>query len=123
MEEMTEGQTMISVPSDAIETQCSNIALDEEEDPLWARLRREALEVEAAEPELSMLLHRTVLAPSVNSFDDAIVSTLSYRLVGATSSDPTEQSRSSSVVPSFCPVSLKASEFSVEDITTAAGDP
>lgn len=50
-------------------------------DELSEQLRREALEVERQEPELGILLHRTVLAPSVVTFEDAVASTVCYRLL------------------------------------------
>eukprot|EP00523_Entomoneis_sp_CCMP467_P002233 CAMPEP_0168747272 /NCGR_PEP_ID=MMETSP0724-20121128/15575_1 /TAXON_ID=265536 /ORGANISM="Amphiprora sp., Strain CCMP467" /LENGTH=508 /DNA_ID=CAMNT_0008795065 /DNA_START=123 /DNA_END=1649 /DNA_ORIENTATION=- len=51
------------------------------EDFLYNRLRQEALETLQDEPELSNLLHQTVLAPGVKSFEDAVAATVCYRLL------------------------------------------
>jgi|EP00544_Gedaniella_sp_CCMP2646_P008142 hypothetical protein len=48
---------------------------------LSLELREEALKVEKEEPELSILLRRTILAPSVETFHDAVASTVCYRLL------------------------------------------
>merc|ERR1712012_83626 len=55
--------------------------LEEEEEDLGKRLRREALEALEEEPELCMLLHKTVLAPGVVTFEDAVASTICYRML------------------------------------------
>jgi serine O-acetyltransferase len=49
-------------------------------DELSSRLRTEALETLEDEPELSHLLNRTVLAPGVNTFEDAVAATIAYKL-------------------------------------------
>jgi serine O-acetyltransferase len=51
------------------------------EDPYFLRLRREAEEVLRSEPELRPLLVKTVLAPGVASFEDAVASTVCFRLL------------------------------------------
>jgi serine O-acetyltransferase len=48
---------------------------------MWERLRTEALEALAEEPELATLLHCTVLAQDINSFEDAIAMTICYRIL------------------------------------------
>ena len=73
------------------------------EDPLWERLRTEAEEALAEEPELCTLFHRTVLAPGVNCFEDAIARTVCYRLLQQPCIPPQP---SSSQKPVFCPNSL-----------------
>lgn len=51
-----------------------------EEVDLSARIRREALHALEVEPELSPLLHNTVLASGVESFEDAVASSIAYKL-------------------------------------------
>lgn len=76
---------------------------------LWTQLRQEALDALEYEPELCSLLHRTILAPGVESFEDAVVYTICHRLlppyppVLAGSGGCGESSR-----PVFCPNSLRA---------------
>jgi hypothetical protein len=50
----------------------------DDDDDVFYQLREEAVLVQRQEPELSILLHRTVLAPSVISFEDAVASTICY---------------------------------------------
>ena len=50
-------------------------------DELSLRLRREAREVQKQEPEMTSLLRLSVLAPGVETFEDAVASTLCYRLL------------------------------------------
>jgi serine O-acetyltransferase len=80
-----------------------------DEDDMYNQLREEALLLLRQEPELSILLHRTVLAPSVVSFEDAVASTVCYRLLlhpcqsGATTTNGSNQQPSAM----YCPNSLK----------------
>jgi len=69
-----------------------------EKDELSERLFREARQVLADEPELCSLLHHTVLADGVATFEDAVASTVAYRLL----LQPTSSSAS------FCPSALKS---------------
>jgi serine O-acetyltransferase len=84
---------------------------DDDDNDLYDQLREEALEVQRQEPELSILLHRTILAPSVVSFEDAVASTVCYRLLlqpcqnGATTQNGAPQPQQPSAM--FCPNSLK----------------
>lgn len=48
---------------------------------LYHQLHQEALKVKEQEPALSALLHNTVLNPGVSSFEDAVASTVCYRLL------------------------------------------
>jgi serine O-acetyltransferase len=66
---------------------------------LWKRLHEEALEALEDEPELKTLLHRTVLAPGVSSFEDAVAMTICFRLLQT-------PCNSSNSAPVFCPNSL-----------------
>ena len=50
-------------------------------DEFTSRLFREAEDTLKEEPELEMLLNRTVLAKDVESFEDAVASTVCYRLL------------------------------------------
>ncbi|KAL7567521.1 hypothetical protein ACA910_009529 [Epithemia clementina (nom. ined.)] len=68
------------------------------------QLRQEALEALKFEPELCSLLHRTVLAPGVESFEDAVAATVCHRLL-QDNHKPSNSSTTSPVV--FCPNSLK----------------
>jgi len=54
---------------------------DDKYDKLYQRLRREALEALSEEPELELLLQKTVLAEYVDSFESAIATTVSYRML------------------------------------------
>ena len=56
-------------------------AVDVPTDDLWVRLRQEALDTLEEEPEMEMLLRQTVLAPTANSFEDAVAATVCYRLL------------------------------------------
>ena len=53
---------------------------------LLVRIRREAEEALESEPELGPLLHHTVLHEQVKCFEDAVASTMVYRLLSCTSS-------------------------------------
>ena len=70
-------------------------------DDLSRRLRQEALEAMEDEPQLTMLLKNTVLAPGVRTFEDAVATTITYRLLLKPCHDP------NSVSQSFCPSSLR----------------
>lgn len=75
-------------------------------DKLSLQLQQEALEVARNEPELCLLLHRTVLAPGVVTFEHAVASTVCYRLL----LQPCEKKGSQSdqqPTASFCPHSLQ----------------
>jgi serine O-acetyltransferase len=50
-------------------------------DPFYWQIREEANLVLENEPELAHLLHKTVLAPGVSSFDDAVAATVCHRLL------------------------------------------
>ncbi|KAG7356316.1 serine acetyltransferase [Nitzschia inconspicua] len=52
-----------------------------DDDDYYHRLRKEALRVIRDEPEMERLLRRTVLAPHVASFEDAVIQTLCHRLL------------------------------------------
>jgi len=49
---------------------------------LWERLHREAVEAVDDEPEMRFLLNSTILAPGVNSFEEAVAMTVAFRLLG-----------------------------------------
>jgi serine O-acetyltransferase len=51
------------------------------DDEFTERIFREAKETLAEEPELSSLLHLTVLAPWVMTFEDAVAATMCYRML------------------------------------------
>lgn len=80
-------------------------------DDISRRLRQEALDALENEPELTMLLHNTVLAPGVRTFEDAVATTITYRLLlrpchgTATKLAPAAPSTSSPMM--FCPNSLR----------------
>jgi len=65
-------------------------------DSLYDRLRSEAIEAECDEPELSMLLRRTILSPTVSTFDEAIAATVAHRLF------PIPASSSCNFCPNAC---------------------
>ena len=67
---------------------------------LSKQLRDEALAALKEEPELCALLHRTVLAPGVETFEDAVAQTVSQKLLPQT---PGENAGP----PVFCPESLR----------------
>lgn len=50
-------------------------------DEFSVRIRKEALYTLRHEPELEPLLHNTVLAPGVDSFDDAIAHSIAFRMM------------------------------------------
>lgn len=75
---------------------------------LSLQIRAEALTVEKEEPPLAMLLHRTVLCPSVKTFHDAVASTVCYRLLlTPCNNNNNANPQSSPVQPTFCPNALK----------------
>lgn len=49
-------------------------------DEFWSQLHHDASNVERYEPELSSLLRQTVLSPGVESFEDAVATTIAFRL-------------------------------------------
>jgi serine O-acetyltransferase len=79
------------------------------DDGFTERIFREAKETLAEEPELSALLHLTVLAPWVMTFEDAVAATMCYRMLlhpqngQATVVDPSTGSCSTM----FCPSALR----------------
>jgi len=75
-------------------------------DELSLQIRQEALAVAKDEPELARLLQRTVLAPSVGSFYDAVASTVCYRLLLTPCNN--NMNPQSPVSPTYCPNSLQA---------------
>jgi serine O-acetyltransferase len=82
--------------------------MDPAEDDLSVRLRQEALRVQEEEPELATLLHRTVLSPSVRTFDDAVACTICYRLLlHPCGKIPAQQATTAATAPMFCPNSLR----------------
>ena len=54
---------------------------DDDLDEMSIRLHQEALDAMEDEPELTMLLKNTVLAPGVRTFEEAVASTITYRLL------------------------------------------
>jgi serine O-acetyltransferase len=79
-----------------------SIAVDE----LSAQLRQEALHVQEDEPQLSVLLQRTVLAPGVVSFEDAVAASVCYRLLLQPCSGPNNGEHMQPTAM-FCPHSLR----------------
>ncbi len=73
---------------------------------LWQRLQAEALEALDDEPELSLLLQRTILAPGVSSFEEAVAMTVCYRLLQTPCAPQTSKSSTLTPQPVFCPNSL-----------------
>ena len=57
-------------------------------DPLYDRLRSEALSASQSEPAISCLLSRTVLDPDVHSFNDAVAASIAHRLGSLCGSSP-----------------------------------
>lgn len=81
---------------------------DSSSSALWKRLHAEALEAVEEEPELCMLLKRTILAPGVSCFEEAVAMTVCYRLLQAPCSQTATGTSAISVhsSPVFCPNSL-----------------
>jgi serine O-acetyltransferase len=79
-------------------------------DDLSLQLREEALETLRLEPELCALLHHTVLAPGVVTFEDAVASTLSYRMLLTTTvrNASNNNSTNGGSSPMFCPHKMKS---------------
>jgi serine O-acetyltransferase len=80
---------------------------DNDKDELSIRIRTEALEALEDEPELGTLLKRTILAPGVETFEDAVAATICYRLI----LHPCNSNSKSGMDPNppmFCPNSLRA---------------
>lgn len=74
---------------------------------LWKRLHAEALEALEEEPELCMLFKRTILAPGVSCFEEAVAMTVCYRLLQTPCSQTAaSMAASPSYSPVFCPNSL-----------------
>ena len=86
---------------------------DEEMDTMSRQLRQEAITAAEEEPELRTLLSRTVLAPGVRTFEDAVAATVTYRLLlrpthAATSSISSNGAEDfAGEEPMFCPNSLR----------------
>jgi serine O-acetyltransferase len=83
----------------------TSITMDRE-DELWIRLRQEAQDALKEEPELEMLLHRTILAPGVASFEDAVAATVCYRMLLHPCMSGSGSTGGSSVNPATLPPSL-----------------
>jgi len=82
---------------------------ENEDEDLGVRLKREALEALEEEPELCMLLHKTVLAPDVVTFEDAVASTVCYRMlmtpcVGGSGGSSSNKEHNLQ----FCPIVLRS---------------
>jgi hypothetical protein len=69
------------------------------DEDFYQRLRAEASQVLQDEPEMEQLLRRTVLAPHVQSFEDAVIQTLCHRLLlpSSTELNPNSYSNGSDV--------------------------
>jgi serine O-acetyltransferase len=89
--------------SDGSQPSSSSSVFQQRLDDLSLQLREEALETLRLEPELCALLHHTVLAPGVVTFEDAVSSTLSYRML--LTSSTTGMSSNSNM---FCPNKMKS---------------
>jgi serine O-acetyltransferase len=85
-------------------------------DDMSRQLRQEAIEAAQEEPHLRMLLYNTVLAPGVQTFEDAVATTITYRLLlrpctqpplPSTTSTTTTTEGSSLPPPAFCPYTLR----------------
>ena len=76
-------------------------------DDLSRQLRREALEAMQEEPELGPLLRNTVLAPGVQTFEDAIACTVAYRLLSKPCPQTPPSAAAAADIPMFCPSSLR----------------
>jgi serine O-acetyltransferase len=74
---------LVSAMTISIDDHCNGNGSNqnEEEEELFQQLWDEAVEVKQQEPELAVLLGRTVLAPGVESFEDAVAATVCYRLL------------------------------------------
>lgn len=72
-------------------------------DDLSRRLRQEALDAMEEEPQLTMLLKNTVLAPGVQTFEDAVASTITYRMLLKPCNNPAAATATTMM---FCPNSL-----------------
>lgn len=72
---------------------------EEEKEDLTARVFREAKEVLEREPELCNLLYRTVLADGVETFEQAVASTITHRLMLAGGTPNTSSC--------FCPMTVR----------------
>jgi serine O-acetyltransferase len=68
-------------PSSSLSSSKLNIMLDANSDPFFRQLLEEANRVLESDPELAALLRKTVLAPGVNSFEDAVAATVCHRLL------------------------------------------
>lgn len=117
---MTDVQSSTFIPTTIITAGPSSspsVLLDVEDDAfasesLWKRLQEEAFEALEDEPELKTLLNRTVLAPGVSSFEEAIAMTVCYRLlqtpctVARTINSSPPLPSTTREPPVFCPNSL-----------------
>lgn len=92
-------------------------------DPFFRQIRDEANRVLESEPELAPLLYKTILAPGVTSFEDAVAATVCHRLLlhddghhwcaGASATTPTSQlhgqgTASGPALDAFAPNSCRA---------------
>eukprot|EP00980_Cylindrotheca_fusiformis_P015697 scaffold4529_cov121-Cylindrotheca_fusiformis.AAC.1 len=91
-------------------TTTTTTATGEAVDVFTERIFREAKETLKDEPELASLLHLTVLAPWVETFEDAVTATVCYRMLlnphnGAVTA--TECNNNSMGMDMFCPYALR----------------
>ena len=94
---------MISTQSDSEEEQDLN------EKDYFTQIRNEALAALEEEPELCSLLHRTVLAPGVKTFEDAVAYTVCHRMIQQTPGDFNGPNKGGGDYgPVFCPDSLRS---------------
>lgn len=96
-----------SISTPMPETLDNKITKDSKRDELWTEMREEALKVLKNEPELGTLLHRTVLAPRVASLEDAVASTVCYRLLLQPCNKSNLNASNGGPSAMFCPDSLK----------------
>ena len=90
--------------------------VNEEDEDLDSRIRREALETLEVEPELSPLLHNTVLAPDVQTFEDAVAHAIAFRLLDSKQNATTTTSTNSSSQDSNSCTTMLSSSIHPDDI-------
>lgn len=80
-------------------------------DEMSRQLLEEALQVERNEPELTVLLRRTILSPCVKTLEDAVASTICYRLLlqpcSGSVGNKSAGNSAAQPVAMFCPNTLK----------------
>ena len=97
-------------------------------DPMSRQLREEAIQTAQAEPELRSLLYHTVLAPGVRTFEEAVATTVTYRLLLRPCNQPPAMNHhnddnnynSGIPPPAFCPFTLRG--IVAEALTQNADD-